>query len=68
MSFISVTLLLDAVTIGMLKIAMKQPMGTTIGVMPSPSDSINGGMLHVETAANNSVKELCKRIHNWLSD
>ena len=52
----------------MVKTALKAPLGTMLRTQPGPSDPILFHLSRIEQAANNSIKETCKRIYNWLRE
>lgn len=51
---------------GMVKLASKQPVGTCLRTCPSPADPIHYTIARLEVAANNAVKEHCKKLHHWM--
>ncbi len=52
---------------GVVKLAIQQPVGHCLRTFPSPSDPISYTLARLEMAANNSVKEHCKSLYNWMS-
>jgi len=52
--------------LGMIKLAIKQPVSSMLRTVPSPTDSIAYTVKRLEIAANNAIKENCKRLATWM--